>query len=72
MNIERKFLNHKEIMDLTGFSKSKLDKLRMNKAIPYIKQGRQVLYYKPNIEKWLLNKSVEVLSWNYLKKAINP
>lgn len=61
MNETKRFLNHQETMELTGFGKSKLDKLRMNKAIPYIKNGRSVIYDRLKIEEWLTSQSIGVL-----------
>lgn len=42
-----------EVADLFSLSVSTLRKMCMRKQIPHHKFGRKVLFYKPEIAKWL-------------------
>ena len=53
---EREFITEPELIDLFGFNKSTLAKMRMNGEIPYYKFGGK-LYYKIREVNLLINRN---------------
>ena len=53
---EREFITEPELIDLFGFNKSTLAKMRMNGEIPYYKFGGR-LYYKIKEVNLLINRN---------------
>lgn len=55
---EREFITEPELIDMFGFNKSTLAKMRMNGEIPYYKFGGK-LYYKINeVNRLIANNQV--------------
>ncbi len=57
-NQPKLWLSPEELREWIGISESKQAKLRMNKAIPFSKVGRQVRYNRDKINQWLEEASV--------------
>jgi len=59
---DKKIVDADELFELYGFSKSTQAKMRMKRAIPFIKiGGRYVRYEIETIETWIKNNRVEVV-----------
>lgn len=60
IRIEPVFLDEKETAKRTGISRQTLANARhLGRGLPYIKDGRKVLYYWPTVHSCLLAKTIE-------------
>ena len=55
---EREFITEPELIDLFGFNKSTLAKMRMNGEIPYYKFGGKLFYKIVEVNKIIQNNQV--------------
>ena len=58
----KRWLSPSELKSEYGFGESNQAKLRMNNKIPYSKIGRYIRYDRWEIDKWLMNNNVSMIS----------
>lgn len=56
---EKDYLSKEEVLSLLDCSSSKLQYLRTSKQIPYVKNGRSIVYPREGIEKFMEEHRVD-------------
>lgn len=54
----RDIMDSDEVMATFRLAKSKLERLRSEKRIPYYREGRTILYRRSELEEWFLAQRV--------------
>jgi excisionase family DNA binding protein len=58
----KKYITPNEVFLLYGFSRDNQARLRMERKIPYHKMGRYVRYNRDELDNWIKNNKVEMVS----------
>lgn len=63
MKAEPEFLTHKDVTELTGWSKSSLQRYRKLRWIPFIQIGKKILYPRKELYAWIRQGLVPGKKW---------
>ena len=53
MKAEPEFLRQKDVIELTGWSKTSLQRYRKDRRIPFVQFGKKILYPRKELYDWL-------------------